>query len=207
MAGFRTVYGNVGLTPTYGLNWWINGVQNNWGDDIRPDGYDETGFPSIETKENAAWPFGHFLSSVYSTQDNPVAIAGNPNDNNSKAMTLGILNALESGYAVSISVYSEAGNFQVAHAITLWGAEYSGTGNDRVISAIWVTDSDDGKEQLIKYSISTKESAIAISSGDLSGSIIRYAAGMRTDNVVPEPATATLSLLALAGLIARRRRK
>ncbi len=39
------------------------------------------------------------------------------------------------------------------------------------------------------------------------GTVVENATGSITTNVVPEPATATLSLLALAGLCARRRRK
>ena len=89
----------------------------------------------------------------------------------------------------------------MAHAITLWGAEYTGEGNDRTITKMRITDSDDGSSKPVEYSI-------AFSSGTMSGSLIRYAAGMRTDpELVPEPATATLSLLALAALAARRRRR
>ena len=67
---------------------------------------------------------------------------------------------------------------------------------------MWVTDSDDGVTQLVEYSIYTKENSIAFSTG----AEIRYADGLWTTPYMPEPTTATLSLLALAGVVTRRRR-
>lgn len=203
---YRAVYGNVGSTPSYALNWWINGVTNSWGDVTTPTGYDVDGWATVEGKENGEWPYGAFLSSDYDTSLHPIDVASNANDSDGRSLTFGILDALASGYALSLSVYSEAGNFQVAHAITLWGAEYTGEGDNRHITKMWITDSDDGVEQLVEYSVSSKDAGVALSNGTLSGSLIRYAAGMQVD-VVPEPATATLSLLALAALASVRRRK
>lgn len=212
---FRAVYGNVGSTPTYAYEWWIDGKKDEWGDTVEPSGYDETGFTTIEDKSNGSWPYGAFLNGaeytsvkVYDTAAHPILVGSNPNDTNGRAITLGILDALEAGYALSLSAYSEAGNFQVAHAITLWGVEYTGEGDERTITKMWITDSDDGKSQLVEYSISSKDAGIAFSSGTMSGSLIRYAAGMWTDpKLVPEPASATLGLAALMMLCARRRRK
>lgn len=205
---FRQVYQNIGSTPGYALGWYIDGVRNQWGDLTLPGGYDATGFPTVENKENAKWPYGGFLSSMYSTSLHKVYVGSNPDDTDGRTLSLNILDAMESGYALTLSAYSEAGNFQVAHAITLWGVEYSGEGNDRTITRMWITDSDDGKQQLVEYGIASKEAGIAFSSGTMSGALIRYADGMWTDPAaVPEPASATLSLLALAALAARRRRK
>lgn len=220
---FRAVYKNAGSTPTYAYEWWIDGKYDAYGGLDFPEHYDETGFDSYQSgvfdkgKEPYSWPFGAFLNGnkydsssvqLYSTAEHPILVGSNPNDTNGRAITLGILDALEAGYALSLSAYSEAGNFQMAHAITLWGAEYTGEGNDRTITKMWITDSDDGASKLVEYSIASKEAGIAFSSGTMSGSLIRYAAGMWTDpDLVPEPATATLSLLALAALAARRRRR
>lgn len=203
---FQTVYSDVGSTPTYGINWWINGVTDNKGDLTTPTGYDSSGFPEFENKENSEWPYGNFLSSVYDTGTYKIQVGSNPNDTDGRTISLNILDALESGYALSLSAYSEAGNSNVAHAITLWGAEYTGEGDNRTITKMWITDSDDAKDELIEYTISSKEAGIAFSNGTLSGSLIRYAAGMRS---IPEPAaaTATLSLLLLCGLTTRRRRR
>lgn len=53
---YRAVYSNVGSTPSYALNWWINGVTNSWGDVTTPTGYDVDGWATVEGKENGEWP-------------------------------------------------------------------------------------------------------------------------------------------------------
>lgn len=207
---FRAVYGNVGSTPSYGLGWYIDGVTNSWGDTVPPSGYDEAGWSAVEDKSNGEWPYGTFLTGAYSTAEHAIQVAQNPGNTDGRALTLGILNAVEKGYALSLSAYNDAGNAGVAHAVTLWGVEYTGEGDERIITRMWITDSDDGVTQLVEYAmVGDKESSVAFGSGgNLTSATIGYAAGMWSDpELVPEPATATLGLLALAGLAARRRRK
>lgn len=110
---------------------------------------------------------------------------------------------------------------ELAHAITLWGAEYEtdDTGNAN-ISSIWITDSDDYKHQLRKLDTYYKgeENRLYLSeysSYSKYGEIyIAEAYGLNTEESdtwalqrIPEPTTATLSLAAVAALGARRRRK
>ena len=44
-----------------------------------PSGFDADGFGSIEDKSNASWPYGGFLSGVYSTAEHAIQVGSNPN--------------------------------------------------------------------------------------------------------------------------------
>lgn len=113
-------------------------------------------------------------------------------------------------------------NGKLAHAITLWGMDYTedDTGNVSV-NSIWITDSDDYRHQLRQISTYYQEedgSTIYLdgySNNPIYGDIyLTEAFGINTAEsdtwnlarAVPEPTTATLSLLGLLGLLARRRR-
>lgn len=62
---FRTVYRDVGITPNYGYNWWINGT------DYNRDYMDFT----AENKDTSGWYTGGFLKSVYDTSEFSINIA------------------------------------------------------------------------------------------------------------------------------------
>lgn len=114
-------------------------------------------------------------------------------------------------------------NKELAHAITLWGLDYTEDDSGNVsINSIWITDSDDYSHQLrqiFTYYQEGDSSTIYLKGysdyplyGDiyLTGALGINLAESDTWNLVravPEPTTATLSLLALAGLAMRRRRK
>ena len=136
--------------------------------------------------------------------------------------------------AISLSIHSDGpvdaeGN-RLAHSITLWGVEYE----NGVLSKLWLTDSDDYTEQLFSVSVTLDEKENKIYLGTLITESAEKEGETETDSyyyikeygknvfigvvyaldtsevanwqLVPEPATATLSLLALAALAARRRR-
>lgn len=113
-------------------------------------------------------------------------------------------------------------NKKLAHSITLWGLEYTENEPGKVsIERIWITDSDDYTSQLREIAVYYYQYDDNIYLKDYSnypdyGDIyLTRAFGINTAEsdtwdlirVVPEPASATLSLLALAGAVARRRRK
>ena len=204
---YRLVYLNIGGVPSNAFNWYINGISR--------DQYDvpQYGFGSVmdaevydNTKEfNIQWYFdGGFLSGVYSTAENPVLLSVGNSD--SYALCRRIVDAIESGYALVLSASS--------HALTLWGVEYEETDLGTVITKAWITDSDDYKSQLVEsseFSVKSGPDGNAVAMklptyGDGTSFVYSAISGMRTD-IIPEPATGTLSLLALAALAARRRRK
>lgn len=118
---------------------------------------------------------------------------------------------------ISLTIRS---NYGMTHAITLWGLEYEINSRGVLsITSMWITDSDDYTTQLREIS------AFKIGNTDLL--FLRYSQFTDVNvwvnqyhylnvaesdtwdfqRLIPEPTTATLSLLALVGLAARRRRK
>ncbi len=125
--------------------------------------------------------------------------------------------------ALSIFTKSGSGWDTVGHALTMWGFKTDDTGN---ISSIFVTDSDDEqhfynpdipalyrREELLKeVSVTTTEDGLLALDRTTGGfNYDYYLAEMHSFNnlylAIPEPATASLSLLGLAAMAMRRRRK
>lgn len=140
----------------------------------------------------------------------------------------------DNGACLSLAIVDDAD--ELAHAITLWGAEYK----DGELTALWLTDSDDFKEEVFSVAVTFDTATQRLYFGKWSeitqevegedGEMIEvtqdcyydatmgenaYICGIYALNasasanwkLVPEPTTATLSLLALAGMAMRRRRK
>lgn len=136
---------------------------------------------------------------------------------------------LDKGMGVSLTLAAK--DEPLAHAITLWGVEYT----DNALSKLWVTDSDDFVNELIAVDVK-KDANTGYIHFDKSGDIgfydkigyinnegvftkynSIYVSGLYAINApasqqwqlvasIPEPTTPALSLLALAALAARRRR-
>lgn len=130
-----------------------------------------------------------------------------------KPTAAAIIEAMSSGKAITLTVQVPSGS----HSITLWGIEH----NNGVISNFWVTDSDDYtmKPELLAAAAGGTDGAYTLKLGEDNCEItaaftidpsVSEKWGMEkksSDGTVPEPTTATLSLLALAALCARRRRQ
>ena len=123
-----------------------------------------------------------------------------------------MVNALSSGYALTLSVE----NSGVAHAYTLWGAEYDITSKGYELTAVWLTNSDDinnAPDLFRKDVICTYVEKDGVGTGSVAfdenmGATFTQVAGLRSAPIViPEPATAVLSIAAMLGLAARRRRR
>ena len=146
------------------------------------------------------------------------SITLNSVDDSSSIYDIDFAGVLESS-AISLAILDDD---TLGHAITLWGVEYD---EDGKLTTLWLTDSDDYIHQLFSVSVTLDDKENKIYLGNLvDGKYICdaykgyenvYIAGVYAIDtseadewqLIPEPTTATLSLLALAGLAARRRRK
>lgn len=218
---FVAVFDNVGGNPAQAFQWWINGTKNGSIDFLPqrtdfPDN-DESSWTSIDG--NTYYPgyfySGGFLTDAYYTSTpfyniaaDPVTIANTKlttNGNSTTRQSRAIVEALEAGYALSLEVNTEDGTVG-EHAITLWGVEYTEAANgDIELKKAYITDSDDHYDGIVAAMVNTKGHlhGMQIDNGAYQ---ITNANGMRTTVTIPEPATVTLSLLALCGLAARRKR-
>ena len=186
--------------------------------------YDQYGL----TQQNLA----NFLIDVWAYDDSAEASAAGIADAGSAEEEDGVDSISDVDFveilresAISLGVLSETADSElddevIAHALTLWGVEYDGDGN---LTEIWLTDSDDYENQLFAVSVTLDEEAGKIYLGEQNDEGVFesdygnnvYIAGIyalnmeeaRTWTLVPEPTTATLSLVALAAMAMRRRRK
>ena len=154
---------------------------------------------------------------------------GAASDMSNNAITLDAINSPASIYDIDFAGVLEDSAISLAildddtlgHAITLWGVEYD---EDGKLTTLWLTDSDDYIHQLFSVAVTLDDKENKIYLGELVDGKYICDAYKGYENVyiggvyaidtsesagwqlIPEPTTATLSLLALAGLAARRRR-
>lgn len=214
---FVAVFDNDGANPASAFQWWIDGSTLNLPNRTSFDDDDECSWTSIDGDIYYPGYFynGGFLTSTqytstpfYNIAADPVTIADTKLATNGESITLqnsAIVEALESGYALSLEVTTGTGTIG-EHAITLWGAEYTEAANgDIKLTKAYITDSDDYYNGIVAATVDPKGYLVGMKIVDASYKITN-ANGMRTTVTIPEPATVTLSLLALCGLAARRKR-
>lgn len=200
---FKGVFTNGGGKSANAYEWWVNG---DW------DAPEDGGWASFDKgmpDEYIASANGGFLKGIYDTKAYPITIA--TSSNNPYAYSEAVVKALQDGYALSVSVE----NSGIAHAYTLWGAEYEITGNGYELTSVWLTDSDDidNSPRLFKQGVVCLYSEKNGGTGSVAfntnmGPQLMSVAGLRVEPVsIPEPATAVLSLSALLGLVSKRRRR
>lgn len=202
------------------INWWISGVyapetKEEWNryfaDESRENlpltlapfsGYyfDQYGLTKTDLED--------FLADVWNIEES---------EESASVISLEFTELFNDGAGISLAIVSD--ETEMAHAITLWGAEYV-NGN---LAKLWLTDSDDYDTTVDPYLFSADVKIAYDDNGvekiyfvddDLYGEGTYIHSVYAIDStlsqewqLIPEPTTATLSLLALAGLAARRRRR
>lgn len=216
---FVAVFENVGGNPAPAFQWWINGdtkaevpylpKKTEFPDD------DESSWTSIDGATYYPGPFfnGGLLTSsnytstpFYSISDNPVTIA-NSSSGTLTVQNRAIVDALSSGYALSLEVSTNDGSLP-GHAITLWGVEYTEAANgDITLTKAYITDSDDSYSGIVSAGVDGKGYLYGMKIANLAYKITR-ADGLRTI-AIPEPSAFGLlaGLGAFALAVSRRRRR
>ena len=215
------------------INWWISGVYapldgNKWAseDDDRwnrfvatyeelGNAYDEYGNAAL-TLLYPYYPEEEYFFDLHGLQQsdlNELLIsAWGYNRQNPGRFDVDFAEIFEGGGGVSLTLFSD-GKTDLSHSITLWGVTYDE--EDR-IAGLWLTDSDDFNNEkdglfYADVDINEEDGRLFFADEKLYGSDDAFVSGVFVLNsswrIVPEPATATLSLLALCGFAARRYRK
>lgn len=184
--------------------------------------YDQCNLSRWSEKQNYEDADGNLHKVMYPKEvEDFLCTSYRPSSDASYLSSIGskMLELVGKGCGMGLSIANDAGS--LAHAITLWGIEYDDT--DNAISKLWLTDSDDAQyslnqEGLFAVEVNETDGKLYISTTDSDwytkkekvyvDGIFAIDPSVSADwGLVPEPATATLSLLALAALAARRRRK
>lgn len=190
---------NSGLNVPYAINWFLTGNDRSYNAYLKAtEGYYSSTVPAgITLYDKNDTTGAYFIQKHAATAANILDIL---NSHKAAALELG------------------------GHSITLWGADVE----DGTIYTLFVTDSDDytGTTDLMEVKLNIgADGKLSFKFDEASNTTytietiytinpeVSDAWGMErvpstgSDSTVPEPATATLSLLALAGLAMRRRRK
>ena len=214
---FVGVFKNTGGYTHAAYDWWINGGEdcelNKDVDKKDKEVLDlkdtskvamELGLTGFDIKDLAE---GGLLKGIYDTPTNDFRLSGGVYYD-AHAYAKLIIDALADGYALSLS----AALGSASHSYTLWGVQYEETNGELMITKAWITNSDDEVYGLIEKNVkfgegNNKPAGLYFDEGDnVIGATWGAIAGIRTTSVIPEPGTATLTLMALAGLALRRRR-
>lgn len=210
------------------INWWISGIyepldkNNMWAEkddelwERYYQSYDSV-FDDDSTEQDSLTLIpnnGYYYDQYGLTQSDLSALLQQvwveEESANTSATSIDFKALLESGAALSLAVCDGG---ELAHALTLWGVEYDEEGN---LYKLWLTDSDDadetkGEEMILGIKVETRNGKLYMDdyseNAYIAGVYAFNASVTREWQMVPEPTTATLSLLALAALAARRRRK
>lgn len=216
---FKDVSKDQAGSALLGIQWWIGGdyagTTNYTSDDRSAHSTSSTSVP-IETDISK---FGGYFWDVIPETDGGKSKHLEKFLHQSSLPASNFEGIFDNLFYAPISLQIRS-NYGMSHAITLWGLEYEINSRGVLdITSMWITDSDDYTNQLreIRAFKLGNASLLFLDYSQFSDENVwlnqyRYINVAESDTwnfqlLIPEPTTATLSLIALAGLAARRRRK
>ncbi len=139
------------------INWWVSGVympktpeeweryymkKDEWGGDDLP----------LTLPEREGYYYDQYALNQQKLSELFIDVV----TEDTRVTEIDFARLLKGGCGISLGI--EADNDKhghvEGHAITLWGVEY---GEDGKLSTIWITDSDDGAEKLVKVAVTVDE--------------------------------------------------
>ena len=217
---FVGVFENDGGNPAPAFQWWVDGsavpgTRTVFGKDEGGPAWTgidgETYYPDFYYSGGLLTSSNYTSTPFYSiSDDNPVTIDDTKlatNGENVRLQHKKIVEALASGYALSLEVSTDADN-SPEHAITLWGVEYTEAANgDITLTKAYITDSDDHYSGIVSAGVDGKGYLVGMEIDNLAYKITN-AHGLRTI-AIPEPSAFGLlaGLGAFALAVSRRRRR
>lgn len=208
---------DVGGDPGSALNWWISGVYSpvtgeEWeryyavdGSAVPPPTLEHTNGYYFDEYGLTKSDLGDFVYDVWTDGASEMTAS---------ELSITLCDIFNEGGGISLAIASDNEEKPLAHAITLWGVEYV----EGELVKLWLTDSDDFSTTLFDVDVFLAQDEegnerIYFEDNGFYGEDVYIYAVFALDSTVsanwlqvPEPTTATLSLLALAALAARRRR-
>ena len=140
------------------INWWVSGI-------YCPDSYeDEAAWARYYTTAKE-WgneelltvtlhdSVGYYFDRYGLTQKNLAGFLMDMQQYSERITDINFGEFLQNGCAISLGI-APTENEDAGHAITLWGVEYDEEGK---LTTMWITDSDDDDEKLVKVSVTVDE--------------------------------------------------
>ena len=209
------------------INWWISGIYSPNLDNEKELAryYEDASVLGPQSLPPVTLPGmtgfnghnGYYYDEYGLTQQDLAAFMESEVWSYGEPFEINFAEMLEDDAGISLTI--SAGSEGDLHVITLWGAEYE----DGELVSLWLTDSDDyylsenpeARLFEVEVELTTGEKGDQILfknyyAGDgyyIDSVYVMNASASANWRLVPEPTTTTLSLLALAGLAARRRRR
>lgn len=187
---FQNAWTNAGGLMEYAWQWWFDGTQPpaqaGWSEVNNGGGY------------QSQFNFADYFQEDWATYDPATSLWSNGD-----SLLATIDTYLHSGFGTTLAVYTNGGG----HALTVWGYEFNESGD---YTGLWVTDSDDAREELKRLSVSlnTDTNLWYLDYENLYGYEGWFIGGVQAlAGAVPEPGSIVLVVLGFLSLVVLKRRR
>ena len=140
------------------INWWVSGIYcpHSMDDEaaweryyLTAEDWGDNEMLAVTLRDSA----GYYFDRYGLTQKNLAGFLMDMQQYNERITDINFGEFLQNGCAISLGI-APSENEDAGHAITLWGVEYDENGK---LTTMWITDSDDDDEKLVKVSVTVDE--------------------------------------------------